>query len=439
MIECRDLGKCYRIYARPLDRLLEGLGRLRPRTLGSNQTRCTEFWALRGVDLELARGETLGVIGRNGSGKSTLLQMIAGTLTPTVGACSVRGRVAALLELGAGFNPEFTGRENVRLNASLHGFSTAELDARMDDILRFAEIGDFIDRPVKTYSSGMYVRLAFAVAISIEPDILIVDEALSVGDAAFQAKCMLRIRQLQERGVTLLFVSHDVGAVRALCRRALYLDGGNVVALGSSDEVVDRYIRDTHTLQDVEAAAATIAPKVSADVTDVVPVLRERVAGFEAGLRSNRHGTGGARVRLVELLDLDGEPLETAEFDQAVRIRIAVQAHESAAISVNYKIRDRYLVSVAGADFLISGEPLLHVEAGGWYLIEYEARLPLMAGDYSLRVSLTIPIAQHAQAVFLDVIELTHPFKVLPSRRGHIYTQVYLPGRIEVARLEAGA
>jgi lipopolysaccharide transport system ATP-binding protein len=442
VLECRGVGKRYRIYARPADRLLESLDRAIPARLRRRAPRGREFHALRDVDFALARGETLGVIGRNGAGKSTLLQIIAGTLAPSSGSCRVHGRVAALLELGAGFNPMFTGMENVRLTASLYGLSQAELEAKLDDILRFADIGDFIDQPVSTYSSGMYVRLAFAVVISIEPDILIVDEALSVGDAAFQAKCMLRIRELQERGVTLLFVSHDIGAVRALCRRVLYLDQGRVVEIGAADAVLDRYVRDTHALQAAELATAARPASRVEDATScegLAPAMAERVRAFEAGLHCNRHGSGTARVRLVELLDEAGRPVDVAEFDQPVRVRIVVQARAAAAISVNYKIRDRFLTSVAGSDFLIQGQPLLQVQAGGWYIIEYATRLPLMAGDYSLRISLTVPIALHAQADFLDVIEVTQPFKVLPSPRGHIYTQVHLPGTVEVESVEVAS
>jgi lipopolysaccharide transport system ATP-binding protein len=434
VISCRDLGKCYRVYRRPSDRLLEGAGRAVARWRGSvPRVRGEEVWALRDLSFDVHAGETVGIVGRNGSGKSTLLQLVTGILQPTTGSVAVHGRIAALLELGAGFNQQFTGRENARLNARLLGLSEAELRDREDDILAFADIGEFIDRPVTTYSTGMVVRVAFAVAVSVDPDVLIVDEALAVGDAAFQAKCMARIRRMQERGVTLLFVSHDVGAVRALCRRALYLDHGRLVEQGDATSVVDRYLRDTHTLMQEEAAPATPRP---ATAEGSVPLpLRERVGAFEAELRSERHGSGEARVRLVELLDERGAALEIADFDQRVLVRIAIQAATACAISVNYKIRDRYLVAVTGADFLITGTELLQLEPGGWYIVEYWTRLPLMAGDYSLRVSLTIPINRHEQAQFVDVIEIMHPFRVLPAVQGRIYTQVFLPHDVAVTRL----
>ncbi|MGH8161222.1 MAG: ABC transporter ATP-binding protein, partial [Gammaproteobacteria bacterium] len=200
-----------------------------------------EFWALRDVSFDVKRGETVGIVGRNGSGKSTLLQLICGTLTPTAGTVEVRGRVAALLELGSGFNPEFTGRENVYLNAAVLGLSRAEIDARFDDIVAFADIGEFVEQPVKTYSSGMYVRLAFAVAINVDPEILIVDEALSVGDELFQRKCFARIETIRDKGATILFVSHAAGKVVELCDRALLVDAGELLVEGTPKYVVSRY------------------------------------------------------------------------------------------------------------------------------------------------------------------------------------------------------
>jgi ABC-type polysaccharide/polyol phosphate transport system ATPase subunit len=234
-IRARQLGKCYRIYDKPQDRLKQALWRGRRQYY-------QEFWALQDVSFTIERGETVGVIGRNGSGKSTLLQLIAGTLTPTVGLCDVNGRVAALLELGAGFNPDFTGRENVYMNAAILGFSTVETDARYADIVSFAEIGEFIDQPVKTYSTGMYLRLAFAVAVSVDPDILLVDEALAVGDVRFQAKCLERMRTIQQRGATIVFVSHSLEQVKRFCHRCVWLDGGRLVMDGEAAWVTDRYL-----------------------------------------------------------------------------------------------------------------------------------------------------------------------------------------------------
>jgi lipopolysaccharide transport system ATP-binding protein len=233
-VRVKDLGKCFHIYGKPLDRLRQLFG-------ATHKPLYREFWALRGVSFDVNKGESVGIIGRNGSGKSTLLQMICGTLTPTEGDIEVNGRLAALLELGAGFNPEFTGRENVYMNAAILGLSRTEIDAKYDEIADFADIGDFLDQPVKTYSSGMYVRLAFAVQACIDPEILIVDEALAVGDEKFQRKCFARLEELKKNGTSILFVSHVAETIIELCDRALLLDHGERLVLGHPGETVRAY------------------------------------------------------------------------------------------------------------------------------------------------------------------------------------------------------
>jgi lipopolysaccharide transport system ATP-binding protein len=234
-IEVNELGKSYQIYEKPSDRLKQML-------LRGNKKLYKEFWALKNTSFKIRKGETVGVIGRNGSGKSTLLQIICGTVSPTVGTVITTGRIAALLELGAGFNAEFTGRENVFLNAVILGMSHDLMEKKIPDILEFSELGDFIDQPVKTYSSGMYSRLAFSIAIHVDPEILIVDEALAVGDSRFVAKCMRRIKEIQHRGTSILFVSHDVSAVRTLCDRAIWFDKGKMIADGDVFPVTGRYM-----------------------------------------------------------------------------------------------------------------------------------------------------------------------------------------------------
>ena len=246
LIDVRGLGKRYEIYAQPRDRLLQSLFRGRRQFF-------QEFWALADISFEVRRGETVGIIGRNGSGKSTLLQLIAGTLTPTTGAVEVRGRVAALLELGSGFNPEFSGRENVFLNGAILGLPRSEIEARLPEIVGFSGLAEFIDRPVKTYSSGMLMRLAFSVAVNVEPDILIIDEALAVGDVAFQLKCIERLERLTTSGVTLLFVSHDTALVKTFCQRALYLERGALRATGTPDVVTELYALDIRQAEGAQA------------------------------------------------------------------------------------------------------------------------------------------------------------------------------------------
>ena len=235
ILEVKNLGKSYQIYEKPHHRLMQMLfGRV-----GKSFYR--EFWALRDISFAVPKGQIIGILGKNGAGKSTLLQIICGTLSPSHGEVHVQGRVAALLELGSGFNPEFTGIENIYMNAQIFGQTREQTDAKLDDILAFADIGDFVHRPVKTYSSGMFARLAFAVVIHVNPDILIVDEALSVGDAWFQHKSMARMRQLMESGCTVLFVSHSIDAVRALCDKAIWLEKGLVKMQGNVTDVTNAY------------------------------------------------------------------------------------------------------------------------------------------------------------------------------------------------------
>ncbi|MDO9139666.1 MAG: ABC transporter ATP-binding protein [Methylobacter sp.] len=251
-ISIKNLSKCYQLYEQPHDRLKQFLSRGRKQYF-------REFWALRDVSFEVGKGEVLGIIGRNGSGKSTLLQLICGTLTPTSGDVVVHGRIAALLELGAGFNPEFSGRENVFMSAAIMGLSRKEIDARFEDIVEFSGIRDFIDQPVKTYSSGMYVRLAFSVATSIDPDILVIDEALSVGDGAFARKSFDRILDLKARGTTILFCSHNIYQLEALCQRALWLDNGQMRILDEAAIVCRGYNQFLDQVDNPQPSAASDA------------------------------------------------------------------------------------------------------------------------------------------------------------------------------------
>ena len=252
-IRVDNLSKCYQIYASPRDRLKQFvLPRLQRLASQSPNVYYREFWALNNVSFEVKRGETVGIIGRNGSGKSTLLQMICGTLNPTHGSIETRGRIAALLELGSGFNPEFTGRENVYMNAAVLGLSKDEIDARFDDIASFADIGDFIEQPVKTYSSGMTVRLAFAVQVAIDPEIFVVDEALAVGDEKFQRKCFARLESLKSKGSSILFVSHSSGSIVELCERTLLLDHGTRLMLGPAPEAIRAYQKLMYAPFDVQ-------------------------------------------------------------------------------------------------------------------------------------------------------------------------------------------
>lgn len=335
-LRVENVSKQYRIYSRPGDRLKESLTRGRLR-------RHREFWALQNISFEVDAGTTLGIVGPNGSGKSTLLQIISGTLEPTHGEVWYTGRVAALLELGAGFDPEFTGAENVRMNATLMGFNRREIERLFPEIERFAEIGNFIHQPVKTYSSGMYVRLAFAIAASVEPDILVVDEALAVGDAVFQHRCLRRINELQERGCTILFVSHDLAAVRALCSRAVLLNSGRIVIDGKPADVLNRYQKIIMAREEAFEAERLSSPTVNGSVTDEM--------AFPPLKFNFRHGDGSAEIVGVELTDAAHRRVEIVESGEPLRLRMMVRFHRDIECPVvGFLIRNRHGIHAYGTN-----------------------------------------------------------------------------------------
>jgi len=342
-LRVESVSKQYRIYDRPVDRLKESVTRGRWKTHH-------EFWALHDISFEIEAGTTTGIIGPNGSGKSTLLQIITGTLEPTHGTIWHEGRISALLELGAGFNPEFTGIENIFMNASLLGLSKAETERLLPEIASFAEIGKFIHQPLKTYSSGMYIRLAFATAIAVSPQILIIDEALSVGDAVFQHRCTRRIKKMQEAGTTILFVSHDPGAIRALCSRAILLNGGRVEADGTPADVLNRYQKVIMAAEAAyaEAQLATVqekAPQASEfDETEVTPQF------------TYRHGNGAAEILRVDLLDASRRPIAMIETGQLVHLRMRVVFREDIEDPVyGFVIRNRHGINLYGTNTIIQG------------------------------------------------------------------------------------
>ncbi len=309
VISVENLGKTYRLYERPHERLLQMLFRGR-RRYGNDIT------VLQGVTFEVGRGETVGVIGRNGAGKSTLLRLLSGTLAPSAGTMRVQGRIAPLIELGSGFNPELTGRENVIFNGMLLGMTEEEVMRKFDRIAGFADIGEYLDRPVKTYSSGMYARLAFSVAIHVEPDVLIVDEILSVGDTAFQRKCVRRFQEVREAGCTILLVAHDEYLVRTTCQKVLYLKGGRMVAFGSPSEVVDRYVADT-------SPPAAAAPVPASDGEDDGPGAVGAPEGTVPPAPPSPTLQPGDIIRLhsFTLKDETGRPVEVVRHGSTVHLR----------------------------------------------------------------------------------------------------------------------
>jgi len=369
-----NVSKQYRIYERPADRLKETLTR-------GHWKAHREFWSLKDVSFEVEAGTTTGIIGPNGSGKSTLLQIITGTLEPTHGSVSIEGRVAALLELGAGFNPQFTGIENVFMNAALMGFSKAETEQLLPEIANFAEIGDFIYQPLTTYSSGMYVRLAFAAAIAVQPQILIIDEALAVGDAVFQHRCTRRIKEMQENGTTILFVSHDPSAVRALCNRAVLLNGGQKVAEGKPSDVLNRYQKIIMARQQAYEA------NVRSD--EETPTASEFVHRETPPLSCvYRHGDRTAEVLEVELLNGALHPVELVESGEPVIVRIVYVAHEDLDdVVCGFLIRNRHGIHVYGTNTELQEVPFERVKRGELTEVRFEFNCWLAPEMYSLCVA----------------------------------------------------
>ncbi|MBP8310907.1 MAG: ABC transporter ATP-binding protein [Burkholderiaceae bacterium] len=425
VVRAQQVSKVYPIYDRPSDRLLQMLWRGRRRYH-------REFHALDDVSFEVARGRTLGIIGRNGAGKSTLLQIICGTLTPTSGQLEVNGRIAALLELGAGFNPEFSGRDNVRINAAILGLTPAQIDERFDDMLAFADIGDFIDQPVKTYSSGMYVRLAFSVAIHVSPDILVVDEALAVGDAFFQARCMARMKRMLDDGITMLFISHDIAAVKALCTDVLWLERGRVRAWGPTDSVASQYTQDwvvqaNRLALDAAAEAAGRRAPAGAFAGDG----RAAGAGGTAGAagtgpapalaidpacppvpadHSPRSGDGRARFVAAGWSTPQGpaQHVPVAWGDRlTIRAEIEILA-PCAQLIVSYHIKDRHQQHLLGGHTGDSARLYPHhCRPGERLRVRFELPVRLHEGAYSLTLLVAGigDLSRYTDAVFLDWID----------------------------------
>jgi len=414
-ISLKNVSKCFKRYARPIDRLKE--------ILIPGKSNAEEFWALRDVTFEVARGETLGLIGQNGSGKSTLLQMLAGTLQPTTGEIRVNGRVSALLELGSGFNPEFTGRQNVFFNGQILGLTQAEIAARFDDIAAFADIGDFIDHPVKTYSSGMFVRLAFAVAVHVNPDILIVDEALAVGDVVFQHRCMRRMRDLMNSGITTLFVSHDPSAIRTLCSTAILLHKGQLINSGRPENIMNQYLK---MMTDLEL-------ELESRSTETSPTAIDQPFATTEDFSRVRRGSQTIQITSVNLLNEAGETSEllpTVTFGEVATIRIQVQAQADVPeFIVGFFICDKNGVELLGTNTQEENLAIKSLAAGEEAVVEFRLQIPLRPGSYSL----TVACAESGLVITSDWIENVFVFQVLPPTNGkRIHSLLYHPVEAEI-------
>jgi len=391
VLSVRNVSKCFEMYEKPVHRLYQTL-------CAGHKKFYKEFWALKDISFDVRRGECVGIIGRNGAGKSTLLQIITGTLAATSGEVKTNGRVAALLELGSGFNPEFTGRENVYLNGAILGLSREEIDSRYDDILSFADIGEFIDQPVKTYSSGMMVRLAFAVVAHVDADILIVDEALSVGDAFFQQKCMRFMRGFMKEH-TVLFVSHDTGAVVNFCKRCILLEYGQMKTAGTAKHVVQQYLQDIYSEQqktdavpvaDESANAGRLVIRDERSELLLHSNLRNDLEIFTFDPNAKSFGAGGAAVLSVEMLDSQERMFSWVVGCEDVELVVRCRANRDLySPIVGFIVRDRLGQNLFGDNiYLTYADKPISVKAGERFVARFDFRLPFFPpGDFSICVA----------------------------------------------------
>jgi ABC-type polysaccharide/polyol phosphate transport system ATPase subunit len=423
-IQFDNVSKAYAIYDSPGDRLKELLTR-------RNQHK--DFWALHDVSFEVKPGETFCIIGENGSGKSTLLQLVAGILRPTRGEVTVNGRVSALLELGAGFNPEFSGRDNVYLNGSILGLSTREIDARYKEIEAFAEIGDFINRPVKTYSSGMVVRLAFAVAINVDPEVLLVDEALAVGDLYFRQRCMRKVHELRARGITILFVSHAIGDVKAIGDRVLWLDHGRTMDLGDTDKVVAKYLA---AMVEKDSAYLLLKSQPKAARPDVrvrAPEIVEHIPNID-----HRYGDERAEILGVAVLDEHGHPVQLLEPQSRIVVRISVRAKDDVPLPiVGFMMRNHLGLDFSGTNTAREGYELAPMSAGDIITVDFHLDLPEL---YPASFSFSPAIADGTLLGYkmCDWIDNAVALQMGHSE-GQIYGYLHMPCRVEVNARLGGA
>jgi ABC-type polysaccharide/polyol phosphate transport system ATPase subunit len=419
-VEFQGVSKSYAIYDAPGDRLKEllSLNRLK---------RHQDFWALHDVTFEVKRGETFCIVGENGSGKSTLLQMVAGILHPTSGTVGIHGRVSALLELGAGFNPEFSGRDNVYLNGSILGLTTRQIDQRYQDIAAFAEIGDFINQPVKTYSSGMVVRLAFAVAINVDPEILLVDEALAVGDIYFRQRCMRKVHELRQRGITILFVSHAVSDVKAIGDRVLWLDHGRMIDVGAPDRVVSKYLaamteKDSTYL--LLKSAADPQPRRGGPMQ--APEIVETIPNID-----HRFGDGRAEIIGIAVLDEQGRTLPILEPSSRILVRISVRASADVALPiVGFMLRNQLGMDFSGTNTAREGYELAPLQAGDVTTVDFYLDLPEL---YPASFSFSPAIADGTLMGYQMCDWIDNAITLQMGRsEAQVYGYLHLPCRVEV-------
>jgi len=414
IISLRNIGKMYQLFDKPIDRLKYTLFWRLGKRYGQ------EFWALREVTFDVFKGEAIGILGRNGSGKSTLLQIVAGVLLPTEGELFVKGRVSALLELGSGFNPEYTGRQNVYLSGAILGITKDEMDARFDDIAAFADIGEFIDQPIKLYSSGMFARLAFSVAISVDPDILVVDEILSVGDFEFQQKCSLRMRQMRENGLTLLYVSHSTDSIKDICDKGLFLNNGHQMYFGSAVETADRYLQFIREKKWEKKSKERLNNQA---LENIIPDLPS----------SLRYGTGDARVIRIDITDENDQPTNEFYIDEYVKLHIYFKVFsELTNFSVNFSIRDNSGITVMGTSMFDERISIPQLKEGDQGEVVFGFKNLLRHGNYGISISLnTVSDPEYLDNIELDWVGNAASFQVLHNPERPVWYKFYCPVDIQ--------
>ena len=427
VIKAENISKAYKIYENDLDRVKEALNPFHKRY-------SKDFFALRDVSFEIRRGENVGLVGKNGAGKSTLLKIITGVLTPSSGTLQVTGKIASLLELGAGFNPEMSGIENIYMSGLLMDYSRAEMDSKIEDIIAFADIGEFINQPVKTYSSGMFARLAFAVNAFVEPDILIVDEALSVGDAFFQSKCMDKMRTMINSGVTVIFVSHDTFAVKNLCQRAFLIDAGKLIMDAPAKEVVEAYndmiiamrrelsgnTSETKKLADeIRNSSKISAGKINLPVTAESLKLNQEI--FAKNAAYQRIQNGKANFENIQLLDLNGEPIFEVTFAQEVILRMVIKFNADVSIlGMSYHIRNKNGVDLVYTDSRFSDtKAIFDAKSGEVYIVDWKFKIEMKQDElYNFACTISIPVEETLDSSDIcDFVPLAVQFKVVSPNK----------------------
>jgi ABC-type polysaccharide/polyol phosphate transport system ATPase subunit len=382
-IKVTNLSKSYKLYDKPLDRLKESLNPFRRKYH-------KEFYALNDISFEIKRGETIGIIGKNGSGKSTLLKIITGVVTPTSGNIEVNGKISALLELGAGFNPEFTGMENIYMNGTIMGFTREEMEQRVNSIVEFADIGDFIYQPVKMYSSGMFARLAFSVSVNVEPDILIVDEALSVGDAFFQQKCINKMKKMQEKGTTIFFVSHSLSTVKSLCGKAIYLCNGDLISIGNTDEICTLYQNELTSSKKISKTELDInLNRIEEENSRYIKPVKNKMNFFRVDNNlvkriTERSGGGELKLTAFDIYDESDNIVNDIAMFQKFWIRASFEVNEDLreGAYIGILCRNKLGIDIFACNSNAYSMYLPKLEKNKKFVFEIEFKLPLIHGEY---------------------------------------------------------